>query len=36
MWNDIFLQVWGQLQEGLVASLVELFSALFDSFLPGA
>ena len=36
MWNDIFLQVWGQLQEGIVASLVEWVNALFGSFLPGA
>jgi len=36
MWNDIFAQVWAQLQEGVVAGLVEWISALFGSVLPGA
>ncbi len=36
MWNQIFLEVWTQVQEGIVASLVDLINALFGSFLPGA
>jgi hypothetical protein len=36
MWNEVFLDVWTQLQEGILAGMVEWLSALFGSFLPGA
>jgi hypothetical protein len=36
MYGQIYEQVWAQLQDGIVASLVAWITSLFGAFLPGA